>query len=458
MVGRVPRVLTVAGSDSGGGAGIQADLKTIAALGGHGMSAITSLTAQNTREVTKIVDLDPEFIAEQIRVCVSDIGVDAIKTGMLHTSEIIRTVSRELRELDVPKVVDPVMVAKSGAQLLQPAAVDELKKSLFPISTVITPNASEATVLSGVRIRTEEDQKEVAKTLAETYGIPAVVVKGGHLHGEKVVDILYYEGSYYRYEVPRLDTRTTHGTGCVFASAVATELAKGLTIPEAVKKAQSFVYEAIRGGFLIGQGAGPVNPMSYIAKRAELLEALTNVREAVRMIEDAEGGAELAPESGINIAEAPIGATSREEVVAVPGRITKVFDRLKAAAHPWMGGSRHVADTVLTIAQYDPSKRAAMNIKYSEEILHAARELGFSISSYDRAQEPAEIKHVEGMTIRWGVARAYESAGKVTDIIFHRGDWGKEPMITITGRNSIEVAEKFLRILHKTLEKSRRKS
>ncbi|MEM4297988.1 MAG: bifunctional hydroxymethylpyrimidine kinase/phosphomethylpyrimidine kinase, partial [Nitrososphaerota archaeon] len=157
MVSRVPRVLTVAGSDSGGGAGIQADLKTIAALGGHGMSAITSLTAQNTKEVTKIVDLDPEFIAEQIRVCVSDIGVDAVKTGMLHTSDIIRTVSRELSGLDVPKVVDPVMVAKSGAQLLQPAAVDELKKSLFPISTIITPNASEATVLSGIRIRTEED-------------------------------------------------------------------------------------------------------------------------------------------------------------------------------------------------------------------------------------------------------------------------------------------------------------
>ncbi|MEM0381345.1 MAG: bifunctional hydroxymethylpyrimidine kinase/phosphomethylpyrimidine kinase [Nitrososphaerota archaeon] len=455
MVSSVPRVLTVAGSDSGGGAGIQADLKTIAALGGHGMSAITSLTAQNTREVTRIVDLDPEFIAEQIRVCVSDIGVDAVKTGMLHTTEIIRVVGRELRGLDVPKVVDPVMVAKSGAKLLQPAAVDELKKSLFPISTVITPNASEATVLSGIRITGEEDQRRVAKRLAEEYGIPSVIVKGGHLHGDRVIDILYYDGSYYRYEVPRIATRATHGTGCVFASAIATELAKGSTIPEAAKKAQSFVYEAIMGGFLIGQGAGPVNPMSQVFKRSALLEALANVREAVQRIEAAEHGGELAPESGINIAEAPLGATSREEVVAIPGRISRVYNRLKVASHPWMGGSRHVADAVLTIMQYDHSRRAAMNIRYSEEILAAARELGFSISSYDRAQEPPEIKYVEGMTIKWGIARAYESAGKVTDIIFHRGDWGKEPMITITGRNSLEVADKFFLILKKYLEKRR---
>ncbi|MCS7146169.1 MAG: bifunctional hydroxymethylpyrimidine kinase/phosphomethylpyrimidine kinase [Nitrososphaerota archaeon] len=457
MISKVPRVLTIAGSDSGGGAGIQADLKTIAALGGHGMSALTSLTSQNTREVTKIVDLDPEFVAEQIRVCLNDIGVDAVKTGMLHTAGIIQVVSRELSKIEAPKVVDPVMVAKSGAQLLQPAAVDELKKSLFPLATVITPNASEATVLSGLRIEGEEDQRKVAETLSREFGVPAVVVKGGHLHGDRVIDILYFDGSFYRFEVPRIHTRATHGTGCVFASAIATQLAKGAKIPEAVKEAQNFVYEAIRGGFLVGQGSGPVNPMSSIVKKAGLLDALKNLREAVRMIEEAEYGGHLAPESGINIGEAPLGATGREDVVAVPGRIVRVFDRLKATTHPWMGGSRHVADAILTILQYDHSRRAAMNLKFSEDLLDVAEELGFTISSYDRSQEPPEIKSVEGMTIRWGVARAYEATGKVTDIIFHRGDWGKEPIIMITGRNSLEVAEKFLLLLGKYLEKLGRK-
>jgi len=450
---KVPRVLTVAGSDSGGGAGIQADLKTIAALGGHGMSAITSLTAQNTKEVTAILDLPPEFIAEQIRVCVADIGVDAVKTGMLHTAEIIKVVARELARLEVPKVIDPVMVAKSGAQLLQPAGVEELKKSLLPHSTVITPNASEATVLSGVRISDEGDQRRVARQLAEEYGIPGVVIKGGHLHGEYVVDVLYYEGSYYRYEVPRIQTKATHGTGCVFASAIATELAKGSTIPQAVEKAQKFVYESIRGGLLVGKGAGPVNPMHSVIKRAGLLEALMNVRRAVSMIEEAEDGAELAPESGINIGEAAPGAASREEIVAIPGRIVRVFKRLKSVSEPWIGASRHIADALLTIIQYDNTKRAAMNIRFSRELLEIVGDLGLTISSYDRGQEPPEIKAVEGMTIRWGVARAFESAGKVTDIIYHTGDWGKEPMILITGRNSIEVVEKFLKILERYRER-----
>lgn len=457
MIARVPKVLTVAGSDSGGGAGIQADLKTIAALGCHGMSAITSLTAQNTVEVTKIVDLDPEFIVEQIRVCVRDIGVDAVKTGMLHTSEIIEAVCREIEGLFVPKVVDPVMVAKSGAPLLQPSAVEAVKKRLLPLSTIVTPNASEATVLTGMRINSEEDQKKVAKTLSEDFGVPAVVVKGGHLDGDRVVDILYYGGSFYRYEVQRINTRATHGTGCVFASAIATGLAKGLSVPEAVERAQKFVYEAIRNGFLIGHGAGPVNPMADLVRRAETLTALVNVRHAVRVLEENPHGPELAPESGINIAEAIPNATGRDDVVAVPGRVRPVFGSLKAASHPWMGASKHVADAILTIMKYDSSVRAAINIKFSEEALQAAKELGMSISSYDRAEEPPDIKSVEGMTIRWGVARAYESAGKVTDIIYHRGDWGKEPMITITGKNAIEVAQKFQKILNKIIENKARK-
>ncbi|MEM0445366.1 MAG: bifunctional hydroxymethylpyrimidine kinase/phosphomethylpyrimidine kinase [Nitrososphaerota archaeon] len=447
MISKVPRVLTVAGSDSGGGAGIQADLKTIASLGGHGMSAITSLTAQNTVEVTRIVDLDPQFIVEQIRVCVSDIGVDALKTGMLHTSPIIEAVCGEIERLDVPKVVDPVMVAKSGAQLLQPSAVEAVKNKLLPIATVVTPNASEAAVLAGMKIESEDEQRRVAKKISEMFGVPSVVVKGGHLHGERVVDILYYGGSFYRFEVPRINTRTTHGTGCVFASAIATLLAKGLTMPEAVEKAQRFVYESIVAGYLIGRGSGPVNPMAETVKRAEIFTAISSVRQAVKMLEELPQAVGLAPESGINIAEAIPGALSRDEVVAVPGRIRPVFGSLKAYEHPWVGASSHVADAVLTMMRYNPAIRAAMNIKYSEKVLDTAKEIGLSISSYDRAEEPKDIKAVEGMTIRWGVARAYESAGKVTDIIFHRGDWGKEPMITITGRNAVEVVKKLQRII-----------
>jgi len=450
---RVPRVLTVAGSDSGGGAGIQADLKTIAALGGHGMSAITSLTAQNTYEVTAIVDVDTDFIREQIRVCVKDIGVDAVKTGMLHTEQIIKAVAEELQGIEAPRVVDPVMIAKSGASLLKPGAVESLKKEILPMATVLTPNAREASVLSGMSISSLEDQKRAAKTLAEEYGIRGVVVKGGHIAGDMVTDILYFEGSFHEYSLPRIDTRATHGTGCVFASAIATELAKGASIPEAVERAKRFVHSAIKGGFQIGKGAGPVNPMAQTARNAALLETIERMRLAVKVLEEVEGATLLLPECMINIGEAIPGATSREEVVAIPGRIVGIGRRLKASSHPWMGASRHVANTILTVMSYDPNRRAAMNIKYSREVIEAAKELGLSVSSYDRSQEPADIKAVEGMTIRWGVARAYEAAGKVTDLIYHTGDWGKEPMITITGADSIEVVTKFKRILEKILDR-----
>ncbi len=450
--------MTVAGSDSGGGAGIQADLKTIAALGGHGMSAITSLTAQNTYEVTAILDLDPEFIREQIRACVRDLGVDAVKTGMLHTEQIIEAVADELRGLDVPRVVDPVMIAKSGSPLLKPGAVETLKKHILPIATVLTPNAKEAGVLCGMPVSSSIEQKRAAQLLAEEYGIKAVVVKGGHLEGSQITDVLFYEGRFYEYSLPRVESRATHGTGCVFASALATELAKGATIVEAVEGAKRFVHSAVRMGFQLGKGSGPVNPLAQTARNAALLEIIERMRVAVKMLEEIEEGTVLLPECMINLGEAIPGATSREDVVAIPGRIVGVGQRLKASSHPWMGASRHVANTILTIMSYEPSRRAAMNIRFTEEALEAARKIDMSISHYDRSQEPASIKNVEGMTIKWGIARAYEEAGKVTDLIYHTGDWGKEPMITITGRDSIDVVLKFKQLLETLLAQQRGKS
>ncbi|MEM1711432.1 MAG: bifunctional hydroxymethylpyrimidine kinase/phosphomethylpyrimidine kinase, partial [Nitrososphaerota archaeon] len=232
----IPRALTIAGSDSGGGAGIQADLKTFAALGVHGMSAITSITAQNTMEVTMIYDLPVELIREQIRVVVRDIGVDAVKTGMLHTSEIIEAVASELRRISAPIVVDPVMIAKSGARLLEESAVKALIEELLPRAYVVTPNALEAEALSGIRIRDLESQKRAAKMISEL-GARGVVVKGGHVEDPRAVDILYFDGEFRVYEAERIETRTTHGTGCTFASAIAAELAKKKSIFEAVERA-----------------------------------------------------------------------------------------------------------------------------------------------------------------------------------------------------------------------------
>lgn len=210
----IPRVLIVAGSDSGGGAGIQADLKTVSALGAFGMTAITALTAQNTTGVFGVVEMTPEFVAQQIEVCVTDIGCDAVKTGMLSNAGIIDAVAEQVRKHNLqPLVVDPVMIAKSGAPLLKPEATDTLKTRLFPLATVITPNLHEAKALTGMDIQSLEDMREAAKRL-HGLGPKFIIVKGGHLKGtDESVDILYDGQGFTEFRAPRYETKNTHGTG-----------------------------------------------------------------------------------------------------------------------------------------------------------------------------------------------------------------------------------------------------
>jgi hydroxymethylpyrimidine/phosphomethylpyrimidine kinase len=257
------RVLIIAGSDSGGGAGIQADIKTVTALGGYAMTALSALTAQNTQGVTAIHEVPIDFIAEQMRVVLSDIGADAIKTGMLHSSAVIETVSDILKAHNAPIVVDPVMVAKGGATLLQDEAITAMKELLVPMAHVLTPNIPEAEALSGVTINDRQDTEYAALKLSEM-GPRAVLMKGGHMTGadnlETVTDLLFEDGKLVEsFASPRLDTRHTHGTGCTLASAIATGLAQGLSVRDSVERARAYVWEAIRTAPGYGKGHGPLN-------------------------------------------------------------------------------------------------------------------------------------------------------------------------------------------------------
>ncbi len=254
------RVLIIAGSDSGGGAGIQADIKAVTALGGYAMTAITALTAQDTRTVHAIHDVPADFIALQLRVVLEDIGADAIKTGMLHRADIIEAVVEALDRYapDVPLVVDPVMVAKGGASLLQPSAAEALRTRLIPRATVITPNLPEAEVLSGLKVTEEADMAPASERLLQL-GPQAVLLKGGHLMGDALVDLLRDARGTQRYQDTRIDTTSTHGTGCTLASAIATGLAFGLPLRDAVAQARAYVRKAIETAPGFGHGHGPLN-------------------------------------------------------------------------------------------------------------------------------------------------------------------------------------------------------
>ncbi|MEM3739887.1 MAG: bifunctional hydroxymethylpyrimidine kinase/phosphomethylpyrimidine kinase [Candidatus Korarchaeum sp.] len=435
---RVPVALTIAGSDSGGGAGIQADLKTFAALGVHGTVAITSITAQNTREVTAVQDVSVDVIRAQIEAVVSDIGVDAAKTGMLHTSEIIRAVAEEIRRHRFPLVVDPVMIAKSGAPLLKEEAVKSLIEELLPLAEVVTPNAREAEVLSGISVRSLDDARRAAKLIAE-HGPRAVIVKGGHLEGGESIDVLY-DGDFTELRAERVGSRNTHGTGCSFSAAIAAELAKGRSIREAFRTAKLLVTEAIRYGLPVGKGHGPLNPMALLYKESERYSTILRVTEAVRILESIDDATKITPEVGINVAMSLPYASSPQDVAAIPGRMHLVGRKLRASAYPEFGASSHLARYILTARTYDPSVRAAVNVAYAEDLIVRLRELGLRVSWYDRREEPAEVKEKEGATVPWGMRVAIERIGGMPDAVFHRGDWGKEPMVVLLGRDAVELA------------------
>lgn len=252
-----PCVLTVAGSDSGGGAGIQADLKTMLALGTHGMSVITAVTAQNSLGVAGFWELPPEAVRAQFRAVVDDIGVRAVKTGMLASAELVETVAELLTTVDAPVVVDPVGVSKHGDALLAPEALEVVRTRLLPVATVVTPNLAEVAQLTGVRVADESDLPRAAEALL-ALGPRWALVKGGHLPGD-AVDLLTDGTETHWLRAPRQDNRHTHGTGCTLASAVAALLAHGDALPEAVSAAKDYVTGAIAAGFPLGAGIGPVH-------------------------------------------------------------------------------------------------------------------------------------------------------------------------------------------------------
>jgi hydroxymethylpyrimidine/phosphomethylpyrimidine kinase len=251
----IPKALTIAGSDSGGGAGIQADLKTFSAYRVFGLSVITAVTAQNSVGVQGVENLAPAFVARQLRSVLEDFGVDAAKCGMLSVAPIIEAVAGVLAEHPIDKlVVDPVMVAKSGDSLLEPDAVEALIRHILPLALVVTPNLPEAEVLSGLTVSNREDMEEAARRIGKL-GARHVLVKGGHLKGD-AVDILWNGREVTAFQVPRVESSNTHGTGCTLSAAIAAGLAKGRPLGEAVREAKAYITKAIREGFALGRGVG----------------------------------------------------------------------------------------------------------------------------------------------------------------------------------------------------------
>ncbi len=438
------RILTIAGSDSGGGAGIQADLKTITVLGGYAMSVVTALTAQNSTGVQGIQRVPPAFIRLQLESVLSDFGVDAAKTGMLFDSATIRTVATMIRRYQIQRlVVDPVMVAKSGDSLLIERAREAIRTDLLPLAHLVTPNLPEASVLCGFEVKDMDTMRAAARRI-HRMGPALVLVKGGHLEGP-AVDILFDGNTFHTFQSPRLSNPNTHGTGCTYSAALATLLAQGREPLQAVTEAKKFITRAIAYGIEMGSGIGPTNHYASIAVLHHRQETLTALEHALERLADEPIG-HLIPEVRSNLAYALPTAMDHRDVAAVPGRITQAGHRLIVCRQPRFGASRHMAKVVLAAMRCHAGMRSAMNIRYSKSILQACRRVGFRIASFDRRQEPQEIKRKEGSSLEWGTLLALRDSGSMVDVIYDLGETGKEPMIRVLAAHPREVVQKVLQV------------
>jgi len=440
--------LTIAGSDPSGGAGIQADIKTFAAQEITGRSVIAALTAQSSKGVAETFSLDKGMISSQIHSAFADGKPHAAKTGMLGSADTVLTVAALLKKFRVKNlVVDPVIKSTSGAALLSPDGIAAVRDKLLPLALLATPNVNEAEKLTGLKIKTPQDRLKAARSIRK-FGVKNVLITGGHGKGP-AVDLLYDGKDHFEFSTARITREEVHGTGCVFSAAIAGELAKGKPLNDAVECAKKFVSEAIRFRNDSGQGMALVEPMADLYREKERYALLQRTRKCIESLKG-KGIGRLIPEVQSNMAVAIDRARSLDDVIGFPGRITKLGDEFAIPEPPRFGGSRHVADIALTAMNFDPAKRAVMNIKYEPEIIGICKKLKFTIASFDRAKEPRKVKTEEGSSLEWGTANAIKRfGGKVPDIIYDEGGMGKEEMIRVIANDVETLTQRILKISKK---------
>ncbi|WP_049902665.1 bifunctional hydroxymethylpyrimidine kinase/phosphomethylpyrimidine kinase [Halococcus agarilyticus] len=438
-----PVGLTIASSDSGGGAGIQADLKTMEACGAFGTSVIVATTAQNTRGVESAHVLPTDEIDAQYATVAADFDLAGVKTGMLATAPIVETVTGYARDLDCPLVVDPVMVAASGDRLLEPAGEDAYE-DLIAEATLVTPNADECAVLTGIDPEDEASAREAGEVLLGM-GAEAALVKGGHVPGETATDVLVTDDGTEIFEHSRVETDATHGSGCTLASAITAQLAAGDALDAAVEDGLAFVARAIRYPLDVGEGPGSVQHLAALRDRAArepTAEAVAGVVEA--LVEH--DVSSLVPEVGMNVVGATPYAETPSETAAVEGRITRTLSGVNPNRGVRFGASSHVARFLLAAREFDPDLRFAVNCRFDTDVEAALGDLDWSVAEYDRSEEPEAVKAAAEGTMGWGARQAFDRSATPVAVI-DRGEVGKEAIVKLVAADRETLTEHVFSLL-----------
>ncbi|MGD1838409.1 MAG: bifunctional hydroxymethylpyrimidine kinase/phosphomethylpyrimidine kinase [Nitrososphaeraceae archaeon] len=447
--------VTIAGSDSSGGAGIQGDLKTFSCLGVYGCTIVTGITAQNTKGIFKIKKMSPDIINAQIKTILSDIQPNSIKIGMVYDSNVINKIYLNLKKENMPIVVDPVFKSTNNDTLLLNSSLKTFINKLVPLSTVITPNIHEAEILSNIKINSAEEMVEAVYKIKKL-GVKNIIIKGGHLKRKKekreVTDILLDQNEKtYWFKNNLLDINENHGSGCSYSAAIASFLAKGYNVIESCRHANKFINESLKNLIFIGKKLPIVDTTRINYIKAKKYDVLTELKEAVNKLERIENISILIPETQMNFVYAIPEARTIQDIAGVKGRIVKLDKYAKASSCIEFGASKHVSSSVIEYMKFNRENRAAINIKYNEKIIDICRKYYsslFKISKYNRENEPKEMKNIEGKTIKWGINHALKK-NRNANLIYHTGDIGKESMIILFAENPNRILEYLKKIISK---------
>lgn len=423
--------LTVAGSDSIGGAGIQADVKAMSAVGVHAATVITAVTAQNTRGVNGILPLPEEFIKEQLEAVLKDADIKAIKTGMLYNAEIVGTVADILEDHEAPLVVDPVMIAGTGSSLMDDDLADALRRKLLPICELVTPNKSEAEVLAKMKIKTKDDVRLAAELIGKQGS--AVLMKGGHFQAPNVVDLLYLSSEFTKMEYPRLN-KAGHGSGCVLSSYITAHMAKGMDVANAVFKSRELIQEAIAKQYPVGKGDPVVDPMvrDGDSEGFMVLDALDSAASRILDIVPEE----LVPKNGMNIAMAMRNAAGPEQIAAIDKRLTVHNGMIRKGGPAKFGTAEGLSYILMAVMKRYPEMRCIMSLACTPDMLDVMEEVGLKSVQVELAKD----KFMES------TEKALSKSKSVPDALVDKGS-KKERVVRFLAKDTADMLSKLEEIL-----------
>ena len=428
-------LLSIGGSDPSSGAGIQSDIKTFSKLNVHGLSVITAITGQNTSSFGMVEPVSKNILENQLESVLTDFKIDGIKIGMVYNSEIIKTLHHHLKKLKIPIVVDPVIKSTTGGMLIEKAAIIDFKKFIIPLATIITPNKFEAEILTKMKINSKNTPEKIAKRM-QAMGAKNVVITGVEIKNEKISDFVLEKNKKY-YIVDEEISKINRGSGSIHSASVLYSIVKNKNIKKSLEFAKKNTLNSIKNSKKVGKGIVITNmEKSNEAKLLNSINKFTEIKNIYKNI----------PECQTNFVYSKQKPKSIKEILGISGRIVKSGEKVIVAGDLAYGGSKHVATALLTVNKKYSKIQSAINLKYKNETISKIKKLKLTTYDYDRNHEPKNVKN-GGSTIEWGIKNAIKNSKKPPDIIYHKGDFGKEPMIIVFAETPDIVVKKILKII-----------